>query len=265
MPNHICILCNKVFNRKSNYDYHVENKKKPCIPTIKNDPPESANNIDMLIKDEILTKDNVLIEELKESLVNTNNYVCVYCDKTFTRVDSLKKHVNGRCKLQQNNDEFEKLKKNMEIIINNNLNLEKEIVNFKKEIVELKKEIVELKNINIVEDVTSDKNNENKVIDKNKINNENSSHKSKGQTKRKNIPQTLRYAVWEKYFGKNNENKCLCCKNATIAITNFDCGHIVSNKAGGKIHIDNLKPICKTCNSSMGTTNMNEFIQRYGL
>ena len=100
------------------------------------------------------------------------------------------------------------------------------------------------------------------MLNINRINNEN---KLKRQTKRENIPRALRYAVWEKYLGKNNESKCLCCKNTTISITNFDCGHIVSNKDGGKIHIDNLKPICKTCNSSIGTTNMNEFIEKYGL
>ena len=253
MSNYKCNICNREFNKKNHLDNHMNKKKKPCVSITKIEPPESANNFNALIKDDIFTKNDILTKEnilIKEPLVNTNNYICVHCDKIFTRLDSLKKHVNGRCKLQKNNNEFEKLKENMEIIINNNLNLEKEIVN-------LKKEIVELKNINI--------DNNNKVVEKNQINNENNSHEFKGQTKRKNIPQTLRYAVWEKYFGKKNEDKCLCCKNTTIAITNFDCGHIVSNKAGGKIHIDNLKPICKTCNSSMGTTNMNEFIQIYGL
>ena len=68
----------------------------------------------------------------------------------------------------------------------------------------------------------------------------------------------------EKYLGNTTEGKCLCCNNIKIFITNFDCGHIISNKDGGKINIDNLKPICRLCNSSMGTTNMNEFIKKYG-
>ena len=30
MVNYTCFTCNKSFNRKSNYDYHTNNKKKPC-------------------------------------------------------------------------------------------------------------------------------------------------------------------------------------------------------------------------------------------
>ena len=58
--------------------------------------------------------------------------------------------------------------------------------------------------------------------------------------------------------------KCYCCKTSVIEITNFDCGHIISEFNGGNISIDNLKPICGTCNTSMGTENMNEFIENYG-
>ena len=132
-------------------------------------------------------------------------------------------------------------------------NLKKETDNLKKKTEKLKKEINELKNVNI-------DNNKNQIY-KELLEPE---HKPAPQNKRGNIPRALRYAVWEKYLGKNNEAKCCCCKNTTISITNFDCGHIKSNKDGGKIHIDNLKPICKTCNSSMGTTNMDEFIKKYG-
>jgi hypothetical protein len=43
MVNHICEICNKCFNRKSNYDYHVNNKKNPCkinTQIIQNNPLE---------------------------------------------------------------------------------------------------------------------------------------------------------------------------------------------------------------------------------
>lgn len=49
--------------------------------------------------------------------------------------------MNGRCKSKKNYDEFEKVKDNMKIIINNNQNLEKEIIDLKKEIINYKKEI----------------------------------------------------------------------------------------------------------------------------
>ena len=55
-------------------------------------------------------------------------------------------------------------------------------------------------------------------------------------------------------------------------------GHIVAEINGGSLDPDNLKPICHSCNSSMGSllakankpalrgsTNMDEFIKKYGL
>ena len=44
---------------------------------------------------------------------------------------------------------------------------------------------------------------------------------------------------------------------------NFICGHIVSGYNGGKINVDNLRPICMSCNLSMGTKNMQDFILNY--
>ena len=49
-----------------------------------------------------------------------------------------------------------------------------------------------------------------------------------------------------------------------ISFVNFDCGHIKSERFGGSNTLDNLKPICRLCNNSMGTTNMNEFMKEYG-
>ena len=34
---------------------------------------------------------------------------------------------------------------------------------------------------------------------------------------------------------------------------------------GGNVSLNNLKPICRLCNSSMSTMNMNEFIKKYEL
>ncbi len=49
-----------------------------------------------------------------------------------------------------------------------------------------------------------------------------------------------------------------------ISVKNFDCGHIISEKNGGIVSLDNLKPICRLCNSSMSTNNMDDFIKKYG-
>ena len=81
----------------------------------------------------------------------------------------------------------------------------------------------------------------------------------------RNIPQAVRNAVWLKYMGEVHSGKCYCCKLETISKGVFECGHVISDKNGGKITLDNLRPICSLCNKSMGTRDMNEFIKEYGL
>ena len=58
-------------------------------------------------------------------------------------------------------------------------------------------------------------------------------------------------------------SNCYVC-NDDISFSNFHCGHIISHANGGETIIDNLKPICMLCNTSMGTMNMEEFICQYG-
>ena len=85
------------------------------------------------------------------------------------------------------------------------------------------------------------------------------------KSKKKSIPKPVRIIVWNNHFGDAGKAKCLCCKNTDITPFNFSCGHIISEFNGGAIKPDNLKPICLSCNSSMSTKNMDEFIEEYGL
>ena len=78
------------------------------------------------------------------------------------------------------------------------------------------------------------------------------------------IPKALRNAVWNHNIGNNKEGECYVGCGEKISINNFACGHIISEKNGGKAILDNLKPICVACNSSMGKMNMNDFINKYG-
>jgi DNA-sulfur modification-associated/HNH endonuclease len=75
---------------------------------------------------------------------------------------------------------------------------------------------------------------------------------------RKRISRTLRLKVWEKRCNDKINGECFCCAEQ-ISITNFDCGHTVSVKDGGSTDIDNLEPICRSCNLHMGTMNMNSY------
>ena len=84
--------------------------------------------------------------------------------------------------------------------------------------------------------------------------------------RKKTIPSTVKRLVWNNYIGENiGKSKCYCCKLTDITQLSFHCGHIIAEKNGGKIDINNLRPICQNCNSSMGTTNMNDFIDKYKL
>lgn len=76
----------------------------------------------------------------------------------------------------------------------------------------------------------------------------------------------MKRQVWCKWIGREKEiSKCLCCKIVDIDKDSFSCGHIVAESQGGKLEWKNLKPICVSCNSSMGSMNMNEFIKKYNL
>ena len=74
------------------------------------------------------------------------------------------------------------------------------------------------------------------------------------------ISRSLREAVWGKYFTNNERSgPCVCCKTNIITLFNHECGHIVAESLGGPTTVDNLRPICRTCNLSMSTRHMDEF------
>jgi len=89
--------------------------------------------------------------------------------------------------------------------------------------------------------------------------------KNEKNKKKDKIPKSVRDQVWNNYIGSHiNEHKCLCCKKSLIKITQFHCGHVLSEKDGGTHEIGNLRPICSPCNHAMGTLNMIDYVKRYG-
>jgi len=77
------------------------------------------------------------------------------------------------------------------------------------------------------------------------------------------IPKTIKELVWEKYMGSKQEGKCYCCKIRTISVFDFEAGHVISKKNGGPTTVENLRPICKSCNASMGDKNLEEFCRHH--
>lgn len=86
---------------------------------------------------------------------------------------------------------------------------------------------------------------------------------TKPKKPRTTIPKSVKDNLWDQHFGKEaGVGKCYCCESE-INSKKFDCGHIISVADGGTNNIDNLKPICSTCNKSMGTQNMELFKKEY--
>jgi hypothetical protein len=122
MVTYTCDICSKQFNRKSNYDYHIGNKKKPCRQIT-----EKINqNLPNLPK---LTKNG------PKNLSNELTTECEYCNKGFSTIYSLKRHMDGRCKVKNDLDNENKLKDELYL---------KQIEEQSKKIEELSKKIEEL-------------------------------------------------------------------------------------------------------------------------
>jgi len=78
---------------------------------------------------------------------------------------------------------------------------------------------------------------------------------------RKNIPVKIRNIVWDAYFGKEEIGTCFCCneyifKKGSEPTKTWNCGHVVSDHDGGETTVDNMRPVCFTCNQKMKTQDM---------
>ena len=86
-----------------------------------------------------------------------------------------------------------------------------------------------------------------------------------GQRK-KSVPKILKDLTWQRWIGDDiAKAKCLCCGINEIKMNSFHCGHVISEADGGPTTVDNLRPVCATCNLSMRTQNMEKFKGQHGL
>lgn len=85
------------------------------------------------------------------------------------------------------------------------------------------------------------------------------------KTPKSTIPKVVRNQVWDKWIGADiGRTKCYVCQTNIIDKGgNFHCGHVIAESKGGELKVDNLRPICKSCNSSMGTQDMREFCKKH--
>ena len=196
MSNYKCNLCNREFNKKNHLDNHLLKKKKPCIDinnmlppkpakialesiknppkpakigleSIKNPPksadipPNTSKNMDQMI--------DLLLKEPTIDNNNKHDLVCVYCEKIFTRTDSLKKHQKARCKSKTNHDELEGVKEKINTILTNYQNLENNYQHLENNYQNLENNYQQLLKTNHIEEKTIN----NKTINSNNNNSNN--------------------------------------------------------------------------------------------
>jgi len=141
MNNYCCPDCNREFKKKCHLDDHLNKKKKPCIQHIVNSAPTKCK---VAPKITIIEDMEEVIEDDEEVILNKNNKVneptCTFCTKTFTRLSSLKRHLDGRCSEKNHNDELNKLKEMMMVIMQNDKIKNETLMKAMSEIEQIKKE-----------------------------------------------------------------------------------------------------------------------------
>ena len=73
---------------------------------------------------------------------------------------------------------------------------------------------------------------------------------------RPQIPKMIRGEVWKEYNGHSVYGSCYCCKRTLDVFDTWNAGHVVPYSQGGPNTVTNLRPICQSCNQSMGTENL---------
>lgn len=81
---------------------------------------------------------------------------------------------------------------------------------------------------------------------------------------KKPIPKSVRTLTWKNYNGEKTKGLCYAC-GTPIDIKNWHCSHVVSDKKGGSVTVENLRPCCQHCNLSCGKQNLYTFITNNNL
>ena len=84
--------------------------------------------------------------------------------------------------------------------------------------------------------------------------------------KKKKININMKINTWDEWIGiEIGKSTCFSCARVDIYQSSFVAGHVIAESNGGDTNIFNLRPICVTCNSSMGTTNMYDYMITNGI
>ena len=109
--NHICDICDKEYTNRQNLWRHKKTHiNQDCVflpPYNSKSPPDNSksppDNSESPPDNSKSPPDN--------SGSNFNNLSCKYCNKKFTRIDNLTRHINSRCSKKQENNLEDTIKK----------------------------------------------------------------------------------------------------------------------------------------------------------
>jgi len=236
---------NSILNNIMSYNSKCEN-----IMFIKSIKYEES----LTIQEEENIKNDKIIEEqeekenIKKRIKKQEQEEKIKNDKIIEEQEEKEKIKNDKIIEEEEKEKIKKRIKKQE--------QEEKIKNDK--IIEKQEEKEKIKNDKIIEEQEEkEKIKNDKII-------EEQEEKIKNQ-KKKNIPKNVKTNIWNTYIDANiPRHKCLCCKKSIILNTEFHVGHVISEFHGGTLEINNLRPICASCNYSMGTMNMVEYIVKYG-
>ena len=76
------------------------------------------------------------------------------------------------------------------------------------------------------------------------------------------ISRKLKRDVWIHYFKDAESAVCPC--GTVITEDENHCGHIIARAKGGRTDVENLRPVCASCNLRMKTRNLNEYFAEMG-
>lgn len=171
-----------------------------------------------------------------------------HCSKTFTSKGSLDYHL-ARCnfnqQIQQNEEEG--------MHLSNKIHSLEEVIKEKDQLLTEKERLLKEKDRLLKEkdDLIIKLQKQPKKSPKDKIN-------------VRKIDKNLRQLIWSKWIGEDVARyKCLCCKSRYISQFDFECGHVEAVAKGGDDSVDNIRPICKSCNNGMKTMNMMDYIKHH--
>lgn len=91
------------------------------------------------------------------------------------------------------------------------------------------------------------------------VNNNKPVHVRATKPRKLKIPTALKDEVWFHYIGNNAKALCWCCNKIEIRLSSFHAGHVISEANGGKVTLENLRPVCSRCNGGMATKNMYDY------